>query len=94
MAIAPEYNGTKTLSTPITVDTSADLVLAANAGRVTALIVNNGSVTVYLGNDNTVTTTNGIPLVAGAALEDGESGDAWYGVTASGSADVRVLEVS
>jgi hypothetical protein len=94
MTVLPQYNGTLSSPAAVTVDTSADLILAANADRVTALIVNNGSVTVYLGKANTVTAANGLPLVAGATLEDGESGSAWYGITASGSSDVRVLEVS
>jgi hypothetical protein len=59
-----------------------------------AAIYNNGSVTVYIGFTSSVTTSNGFPLAAGASMsfEFGYSGDALYGIVASGTADVRVLE--
>lgn len=87
-----QTRGRKTFAA-VTVTTSATLVLAAatSAAR-SVVIVNNGSVTVYLGKANTVTTSNGIPLAAGQSLSDRDSLDAWYGITGSGSADVRVLE--
>lgn len=78
----------------VSVGSTATLILAANADRERALIVNNGSQTIYLGKDNTVTTANGLPLAAGASLEDDRTSDAWYGIVASGTADVRVLEVA
>jgi hypothetical protein len=74
--------------------TSATLVLAANTSRKTATIYNNGSVTVYLGKDATVTTANGLPLPVGATLEDDSTTSAWYGITASGTGDLRIVEVA
>jgi hypothetical protein len=55
---------------------------------------NNGSATVYIG-DSDVTTATGFPLAAGASISfnlDGPS-DALYGIVASGTVEVRVLEV-
>src|SRR5690348_3684526 len=86
--------GSKSEPTSVSVGTAATLILAANANRYSANIVNNGSQTVYLGKDNTVTTANGFPLAAGEELEDRETTDAWYGIVASGTADVRPVEVS
>lgn len=53
------------------------------------------SATVYLGGA-TVTTDEGYPLAAGEALPVGDIGDGdnLYGIVASGTADVRVLEVA
>lgn len=73
--------------------TAATLLLAANASRTTALLANNGTQTVYLGVANTVTTANGVPLAPGATLTDETTTGAWWGITASGTGDVRVVEV-
>lgn len=73
--------------------TSASVVLAANSSRVTAMIQNVGTVDVYLGPSG-VTTSTGLLLEAGATLTDDLSTSAWYGITASGTADLRVCEVS
>ncbi len=74
-------------------DSSADLVLAANANRKSALIQNVGTVDVWLGPIG-VTTATGILLEVGAAFIDDVSTSAWYGVTEAGTADLRVCEVS
>ncbi|MHB8409828.1 MAG: hypothetical protein ACYDHY_17375 [Acidiferrobacterales bacterium] len=83
-------------SAPVTVSvtTAATLILAANGSRVVANIANVSTQTVYLGRDNTVTTANGWPLGAGSNMEDRETTDAWYGIVAVGTADVRPLEAS
>lgn len=86
--------GAKTFSNPAPT-TSATLVLAANASRLSAVIVNDGTVKCYLGKDNTVTASNGIPIQPnGGVLVDGDSTDAWWGITAAGTADLRVCEVA
>ena|ERR1700722_18669330 len=86
-------HGTKTFTTSAPT-TAAAQCLAANASRKKAIIYNNGSVVVYLGKDGTVTSSNGLPLLAGASLEDDASTDAWYAITVSGTGDLRVLEVA
>jgi hypothetical protein len=88
---AAAQRGRKTPSA-VTVTSAGTLVLAAASTTVrSVLIVNNGAVTVYMG-PATVTTANGIPLAPGQSLSDKDSLDAWYGITASDSAEVRVLE--
>lgn len=85
--------GSKTFADPAPTSTAAS-VLAANTSRKSCTIQNVGTVDVYLGKDNTVTTTNGLKLAAGDTLTDDVSTDAWWGITASGTADLRVLEVA
>lgn len=88
-------SGTKTFSTPATQPSgTARLVLAANASRKQATIFNAGTVTTFLGKDNSVTTANGLPLLPNAAVEDLASSDAWWGITAGTTADLRVCEVA
>lgn len=84
----------KSAPTAVAPTTSATLLLAANTARGVCLISNaHASATVYLGRDNTVTSSNGVPLPAGETLTDGLSTDAWWGIMASGTGDVRVLEI-
>lgn len=84
--------GTKTFTAPAPTTTAGSIVAAST--RKQASIFNNGSVTVYLGKDNTVTAANGYPLPAGASLDDDKTTDAWWGITASGAGDLRVLVIA
>ena len=88
--------GTRTFSTfaPTTTAAAATPALAANTSRKEALIYNNGAQTVYLGRDAQVTTATGLPLVSGATLRDDRATGAWYAITASGTGDLRILEVA
>jgi hypothetical protein len=88
-----QSQNTKTFSTAAPTSAAA-LALAANADRERALIYNNGSQTVYLGKDATVTTANGLPLVSGASLEDDRTADAWWAIVASGTGDLRIVEIA
>lgn len=56
-------------------------------------IYNNGSVTVYIGASN-VTTSNGVPVPAGTwgPSVDLATNESLYGIVASGTCEVRVLE--
>lgn len=56
-------------------------------------LYNAGAVTVYIGGPNVATTT-GIPLVAGAYadLPNLRPGSTLYGIVASGTCEVRVLQ--
>lgn len=85
--------GSKTLTDPAPTSTAAS-VLAANTSRKSATIHNAGTMTVYLGKDNTVTTSNGFPLGVGATLADDVTTDAWWAITASGTGDLRIIEVA
>lgn len=74
---------------------SATLLLAANPLRVAALLTNaSDTVVTYVGNSAAVTTSTGTPLAVGVSIEDFASQDAWYGITASGTGAIRVIEVS
>lgn len=84
--------GSKTFSDPAPT-TSASSIVSASASRIAVSIYNNGSQTVYLGKDNTVSSTNGMPLVAGGSMSDDVSSDAWWAVTASGTGDLRIIVV-
>lgn len=86
----PQGTATGSAAAPTSV---AAVALAANVNRKTAIIYNNGSVTVYLGGSG-VTTANGLPLLPGAAFVDDRTTGVWYGVTASGTGDLRIIEVA
>lgn len=88
MAVA----GTPTVTTAAPTTTAAS-VLAASSTRKEALIYNNGAVTVYLGTSAGVTVANGFPVPPGAVLEDNRHVGAWFGVTASGTGDLRIVSV-
>lgn len=85
--------GTKTITEPAPTTAAASIV-AANTARRAVTIHNAGAVTVYLGKDNTVSTSNGFPLGVGSSMSDDVSTDAWWAITASGTGDLRVIEVA
>jgi hypothetical protein len=85
--------GNKSTPKSVTVDTTSGGILLSDAGAwKTRTFTNTGSVTVYLGKSG-VTTAIGSPLAANASMSDDVSLDAWYGITGSSTADVRVVEV-
>jgi hypothetical protein len=82
--------------TPVTVTSTATPILASRANRGAYILHNNsGATTVFLGSA-TVTAANGIPLAAGEKIAVDRStgssmvGDALYGITSAGTAEVRV----
>lgn len=84
------------LNAAATVTTSAaTLIASALGGRRTLLIQNKGSKAIYLGKDATVTSSNGFELAAGAifSIELGPN-VAIFAIAASGSQDIRLLEVA
>lgn len=85
--------GDKTFSTATPTDTAAQ-ILAANAGRIEALIRNAGTQTVYLGVSNNVTSGNGFPLEVGEILKDDRTLSAWFAIVESGTGDLRIIEVA
>ena len=71
----------------------ATLVIPANKHRLSCVIANaHATVAVYIGPAG-VTIANGIPIAAGASFTDNFSTDAWYMIPASGTSDVRAVEV-
>lgn len=91
--VTKQPKGSKTFTDPAPTTTAAEMV-AANASRKSVSIYNAGSQIVYLGKTSGVTTTNGWPLVPSASLADDISTDAWYAITASGTGDLRIIEVA
>jgi hypothetical protein len=77
----------------VSVGVTATAICSASDAASRFTIVNNGAATVYLGDAN-VTTVNGLPLAAGACYADviGSGGGVLYGIVASSTCDVRVLE--
>lgn len=79
-------------NTQANVGTASTLVLAGNANRKEAIIVNAGNVTAYLGGSPPSSGTS-LYFPPGATLIDNRGTAAWHGITASGTADIRVWEV-
>jgi hypothetical protein len=83
----------------VTVGTTATLIAAANNGRRGLIITNNSSTTdIFYGPDASITKDNALPLYANQTLNldkvpEGYGGSI-YGITASGTADVRYWENS
>lgn len=78
------------------VSSTATKIIATNlANRRKVIVQNMGSKDMFFGHNNSVTTANGIRISAGssAELEFGATLDL-YGITASGTADARYLEVA
>lgn len=88
MAVASRSVTVTTSATRL--DSSAETDLVSGSSLI---LYNNGSATVYVGGSD-VTTSNGVPVAAsswGPSIDlDGAEGV--YGIVASGTVDVRVLE--
>lgn len=77
--------------TNVDVTNAATLMLAANADRVAFSFFNTGAETVYIYQANTVTTALGYPVPSGTSFS-GMAQNAWYGRTAVGTCNVRIIE--
>jgi hypothetical protein len=75
--------------------TAESIIASALANRTKVIIQNLGNKDLFVGFNNSVTSANGARVSAGSSLEL-EAGPslAVYGITASGSTDVRYLEVA
>lgn len=82
----------------VSVGTSATLIVPADGGRRGYGVINNSSSTIYIGPDASITASNGIPIASNSNFTDSGDGDNFkgniYGITASGSADVRYWQWS
>ena len=82
------------IQTSVAVGAAPTLLAALNANRRSVVFTNksiNPLEIVYLGSA-TISVGNGIPLAPGETWEDNEIGIAWYGISASGTPSVAVLE--
>lgn len=84
------------LTTPITITSTATALPSSPlANRRAIMVYNNSSTTIYIGN-NTVTTATGMPVPTSSYSPILDMGQymTLYGIIATGTANVRVLEVS
>lgn len=86
-------------NTAVTVASTATSVAAVDQNRRRILLHNPNATTVYVGGPS-VTTANGYPLLQNATLdvyqqhrEDATPHQQWYGIVATGTQAIRVLEV-
>lgn len=84
--------GTALSNGQVSVDSTADLILAASAGRQGVLVTNQGSVACYVGTSS-VSTSNGFLLNAGESVAI-PTDSAVYGVTASSSTTIGYLALA
>lgn len=83
----------------VTVTNASTALVATNQSRLTLLLANVGSTTVYLqfqgtaGTAPTAVAASSFPLAAGASLTSNDFTGAVAGITSTGSADVRVVEL-
>lgn len=84
--------GTKTFSR-VVLSTAPSQIVAANANRRVVMLYNIGDSDAYLGKDSSVSILSFF-FPAGSAIQDDSSTDAWWGITETGSADIRVIEVA
>lgn len=81
--------------TPVTVDGTADVIVAANTSRHGLILYNAGSVEVFFGFTSGVTSSNGIKIFPEGQFLLGGFGiyrGVVYGITASSSTTVRFQE--
>ena len=79
----------------VSVTSAATLILASNPGRRMFVIYNNGSNAVYVGPDAAITSSNATPILPQSSFTQNGSRmfmGAWYGVTVTGSSDVRYMD--
>jgi len=75
----------------VSISTSPTRIVEEDHERVSLLLyINSG--TVYLGNSS-VSTSNAIPFAAGTYIDMGMHKGEVYGIVASGTGEVRVLEL-
>lgn len=84
----------------VSVGVTATLVLAANASRLSAVIVNNGSATMYFGTSSSVivgsagTALSGIPIPVGGSITFETYTGNIYAISGSAAQDARYLELT
>ncbi len=81
---------------PITITTSATLIVEANTRRRNLTIVSNSSTVVFYGPDDSITTVNALPLYGRSTRDQDRIPEGWqgpiFGIVASGTADIRYWE--
>jgi len=70
---------------------SVTQIVPDRGSRDAIQMINIGSGTIYLGGPN-VAGTAGWPLAPGADFSDSHSRDAWYGIAATGTVNLFIIE--
>lgn len=84
-------------SRPVTVGTTATLLLPYNPKRTTVSIFNEDTAAVFIGEDQAGLLAQGSPVTAGGAVSfvralGDTPQDIMFGISSAGGADVRILE--
>lgn len=82
----------KSRTFPLTVTTTPQKLVSKNPTRTGLLVYNNGSVAVYIISAQNLTSSDGIPVAAGASYDNDDTTAELWIVAASGSQNVRVEE--
>lgn len=91
--VTSRVKGTATRSSVATAASAT--LLAANANRKAAYFYNNhATITAYISPTSPAVAATDIPLPPGASYVDDDTTGAWYVIPASGTSDVRVVEVA
>lgn len=91
--IVAQNKASSGINTAVSVSTTATLLANVNTSRKSIVIYNNGPETVFLGYDTNVSFSTGIPLTSGSAYSDDTYLGSYFGITSSGTSDVRIGEV-
>ena len=79
-------------SPTVSCGSTATLLAAARYRNAITIPIPSGGVTVYIGSNSAVTTSNGFPVVAGAAMTLSPFNGSVYCVVAAGTQSVTPLE--
>lgn len=77
----------------VSVSNVVTLILASNTNRRGFCIINNSLDTVYVGFNASVSVSTGIPLEKKDTISDEMYTGVVYGITATGTADIRYTEL-
>lgn len=95
MVLTTPRKGTPTMNNIVVGSGAAVQLIKPNRNRISVMFQNQGTVNVFLGT-STVTasgTTTGYLLAPGTIFTDNATNVDWWGIAASASANVTVMEV-
>lgn len=75
----------------VSVTNSATEIVSANYKRQELIIYNIGAQDIYIDNESSECTVDSFPVKAGGYIKFGNFQGSLYGITASGSSEVRVI---
>lgn len=79
----------------VSVDASAEIIVAANTSRTSVVIQNaDASDIVYVGSNSSVLTTTGIKIAAGSSITFDDYTGPIYGIGSAAAVDVRYWETN